>query len=227
MEESMQRCFILAFILFFLTGSGILSAQQARTSSLRQADFPMLEYVNIGAELGLESDMLRGFGARVDDARRSADAAMLVTQAILLSFAEEIAAKQAQSMTALRLLEEAVRIAEEQQSRSAAAVISAAARRIPESQHIVRRLTDSMALFQDQRGDGSFLGFIRVTNDCDRALDIYVDGAHKGFLFSGDVVTYSTGNGTTAVRATDAFGNTAAELFNLQPDQTVTWTITP
>ncbi len=219
--------FVPAAIFIMLVLPLLASAQEERVSTLQKPDFPMLEYVNISQELGLESDMLRGFGARVDDARRSADPAALATQALVLSFAEEVAAKRAGSMTALRILEEAVRIAEEQQSRTAAAVITAAARRIPGSEVVVARMTDSIALFSEKRGDGNFIGYIRVTNDCDRALDIYVDGGYKGFLFSGEGVTYSTGNGTTVVRATDAFGNSASEIFNLQPEQTMTWTITP
>ncbi|MCZ7556359.1 MAG: hypothetical protein M5R41_08160 [Bacteroidia bacterium] len=223
----MSRRYYSVILCFFFLLTIDAVAQEQRTSTLQKPVFPMLEYVNISAELGLESDMLRGFGARVDDARRSADPAALATQALVLSFAEEIAAKTATTVTALGILEEAVRIAEEQQSRTAASVISAAARRIPGSQGIMTRMTDSMALFMDMRGDGNFIGYIRVTNDCDRALDIYVDGAYKGFLFSGENMTYSTGNGTTTVRATDAFGNSASEIFNLQPDQTMTWTITP
>jgi hypothetical protein len=219
--------FISALFLSLLLFSHYASAQDERMSTLQKPVFPMLEYVNISAELGLESDMLRGFGARVDDARRSADPAALATQALVLSFAEEIAAKTGTTVTALGILEEAVRIAEEQQSRTAASVISAAARRIPGSQGVMARMADSMALFMDMRGDGNFIGYIRVTNECDRALDIYVDGTYKGFLFSGENMTYSTGNGTTTVRATDAFGNSASEIFNLQPEQTMTWTITP
>ncbi len=219
--------FLHGFLFLTFMLAQYSAAQNERVSTLQKPEFPMLEYVNISGELGLESDMLRGFGARVDDARRSADATALATQALVLSFAEEVAAKRAATITALRILEEAIHIAEEQQSRTAAAVITAAARRIPGSEIAMQRMADSMALFSEKRGEGSFVGYIRVTNDADRALDIYVDGAYKGFLFSGEAMTYSTGNGTTTVRGTDAFGNTASEIFNLQPEQTVTWTITP
>jgi len=220
----------LVRILLIVLATGlpfVAQAQADRSSSLQQPLFPKLEYVNIGAELGLRNDMLRGFGARVDDARRSADASMLASQAILLSFAEELCSKKASTVTAMHVLEEAVRITEEQRNFEAANVILAAARRIHGSTALIERLNDSMALFSAQRGDGSFLGFIRVVNDSERALDIYVDGSYKGFLFDGEEHVYSTGNGTTVVRATDAFGNTAAEVFNLQPEQTIGWTIAP
>jgi len=226
-SEAVMNVRVPLSLLLLLLATSVLSAQDGRTSTLQKPSFPMLEYVNVGAELGLQNDMLRGFGARVDDMRRSADASGLAAQAVLLSFAEEISASKAASITSLLILEEAVRIAEEQQNRDAANVIGAAARRIPGTQAIVQRLSDSMALFAEKRGDGNFLGFVRVANECDRALDIYVDGAYKGFLFAGEAQTYSTGNGTTLVRATDAFGNNASELFNLQPEQTVTWTIKP
>jgi hypothetical protein len=203
-------------------------AQDGRTvSTLGEPEFPMLEYVNLNAELKLESTMLRGFGMRVDDARRSADPEAVAALAVMLSYAEELSGNRASSVTALRLLEEAVRIAEEQQNANAAAAIELAAQKIPDAEPVTRRLQDSLAMFSSIRGDGDFIGYVRVNNECDRVLDIYIDGQYMGFLFGGESSVYSTGNGTTQVRVMDAFGNTATEMLSLQPEQTVSWTLRP
>jgi len=200
---------------------------QKKKSALGKPQFPKLEYVNLNAELGLTSDMLRGFGSRVDDAYRSADASQLAAHAVLLSFAEEIAGKKAKTVTALRVLEAAARIAEEQRSADALRVITSASARIPGAEKTAAKLKEALALFADMRGDGTFIGFVRVVNKCDRVLDVYIDGKYAGFLYGGDESTYSTGNGTTVGRVTDAFGNTISETITVRQDETFVWTITP
>jgi hypothetical protein len=203
------------------------SAAQDKSSSLGKPIFPMLEYVNLDAELGFESGILRGFGARVDDARRDADGAAVAAQAVLLGYAEKVAGKSARAVTAVKVLAEAARIAAEQQNRPAAAAVETAAAFIPGSDAVVQRLKTAMELFAENRGEGTELGFVRIANECDRLLDIYIDGKYVGFQYGGDAVVYSIGNGTTHARVTDAFGNTVSEVLYVQPDQTMTWTIKP
>ncbi|PLX25412.1 MAG: hypothetical protein C0600_12130 [Ignavibacteria bacterium] len=98
---------------------------------------------------------------------------------------------------------------------------------IPTSEALVQRLKDAQMLFADQRGEGEFLGFVRIENKCDRVLDIYIDGNFMGFQYDGEDFVYSTGNGTTHARVTDAFGNTVSEVLYVKPDETVTWSINP
>jgi hypothetical protein len=204
-----------------------LAQAQQKSSALGKPRFPKLEYVNVSTELGLATGMLRGFGARVDDAARTADASQLAAQAVLLSFAEETTGKKAASVTALRVLEEAARIAEEQHNADAARIVAAAAQRIPGSEKVASTLKEGMELVASMRGDGAFTGFVRVINKCDRVLDVYIDGKYMGFLYGGDESTYSTGNGTTMGRVTDAFGNTISETVTVRQDETFVWTITP
>ena len=217
--------FSLLLLMVVLLASG--QAQERKTATLGEPIFPKLEYVNLNVEFGFETDVLRGFGARVDDARRDADGAAVAAQAVLLAFAEKLAGREAVTVTSPKLLAEAARIAEEQQNRDAMAAVEAAAAHVPGSASIVARLREAAALFADSRGEGEFLGFVRIENECDRLLDIYVDGKYAGFQYGGDAVVYSTGNGTTHVRVADAFGNTVREVLFVQPGQTVTWTIKP
>lgn len=221
----------LAVLALLLAATAPLVAQEQhplqKTSTLGKPIFPKLEYVNLNAELGFTSEMLRGFGARVDDARRSADADALAAQAVLLAFAEELAGRQAATVTSVMLLGEAVRIAEEQQNREAARAIAAAATRIPGSEPVVARMNAALALFAQNRGDGSFIGHVRFENKCDRILDAYVDGKYVGFLYDGEQASFSTGNGTTVARVVDAFGNTVSTVIYVKPDETFTWTIEP
>lgn len=218
---------VVVFVLAALVSVTFPLRAQEKSSTLGKPVFPMLEYVNLNQELGLQSELLRGFGARVDDARRGADAEAVAGMAVLLAFAEETAARTAPTITAVRLLEEAVRIAEEQQNRNAAKTIVAASRRIPGGDLIARRMSDSMSLFAEKRGEGGFVAYIKVVNNSDRVLDVYVDGVYVGYIFGGDTHVYSTGNGTTSARVTDAFGNTVSEVFSVQPQDTFAWTITP
>jgi hypothetical protein len=125
------------------------------------------------------------------------------------------------------LLEEAGRIAEEQQSSEAADAVALAARMMPSTESLVKRMSDSAALSASQRGEGEFLGFVRIANGCDRVLALYIDGKFMGFQYDGDENVYSTGNGTTHARVTDAFGNTVSEILFVKRDETVTWTIKP
>lgn len=219
-----MRPMTIALVLLLCAAPGWA---QEKSSSLGKPVFPMLEYVNLNQELGLQSELLRGFGARVDDARRGADAEAVAGLAVLLAFAEETAAKTGTTITAVRLLDEAVRIAEEQQNRNAAKTIVAASRRIPGGDAVARRMSDSMALFAEKRGEGGFVAYVKIVNNCDRVLDVYVDGVYVGYIFGGDTHVYSTGNGTTQTRVTDAFGNTVSEVFSLQPQDTFAWTIAP
>lgn len=203
------------------------TAAQDKSSSLGKPIFPLLEYVNLNAELGFESEILRGYGARVDDARRDADGAAVAAQAVLLGYAEKVAGKSARTVTAVRMLAEAARIAEEQQNRQAATAVETAAAFIPGSDAVVQRLKTAMELFAEKRGEGTERGFVRIANECDRLLDIYIDGKYVGFQYGGDAIVYTIGNGTTHARVTDAFGNTVSEVLYVQPDQTMTWTIKP
>ncbi len=218
----------IVFMTVLLSCAAIqLQAQGDKVSTLGKPVFPKLEYINLNVELGFKTDVMRGFGARVDDARRDADAAAVAGLAVQLHFAESLAHRRAESVTALRLLEEAGRIAEEQQSREAIAAVALAAGMIPTSEALVQRLKDAQMLFADQRGEGEFLGFVRIENKCDRVLDIYIDGNFMGFQYDGEDFVYSTGNGTTHARVTDAFGNTVSEVLYVKPDETVTWSINP
>ncbi len=224
-----MRAWLSALAVLLLTAP--LAAQEqhalAKTSTLGTPTFPKLEYVNLNTELGFTGDILRGFGARVDDARRSADADALAAQAVLLAFAEELAGRRAATVTSVAVLDEAVRIAEEQQNRDAARAIAAAATRIPGSEKVVERLNASLSMFAMNRGDGSFIGHVRFENKCDRILDAYVDGKYVGFLYDGESAQFSTGNGTTVARVVDAFGNTVSTVIYVKPDETFTWTIAP
>jgi hypothetical protein len=218
--------FICLLLLLLTVTAGAQNASKKK-SSLGEPIFPSLEYVNLNAELELQSEMLRGFGSRVDDARRDADAEALAAQAVLLAFAEEIAAKKASSVTAKLILEEALRIATEQQNRDAARVIVSAANKIPGGEEISASMKDSMSMFASMRGEGNFVAYIKILNDVDRALDVYVDGKYVGSLYGGESGVYSTGNGSTQTRVMDAFGNTVNELFFLQQESTIEWEITP
>ena len=220
-----KRNVFLFLFCMLLTGS-VLRAQET-VSTLGEPVFPKLEYVNLNTEFGFKTDVMRGFGARVDDARRDADASAVAGLAVQLHFAEKLADKKAATVNALQLLREAARIAEEQASVDAVDAVLLAATLIPESAQLVQRLRDSVDLFAAQRGDGDFLGFVRVTNACDRVLDVYVDGKYAGFQYDGEEQVYSTGNGTTHVRVVDAFGNTVSEVLFVKPDETVAWTIKP
>lgn len=222
----MKYVVLFSLVIITLAAAGNVSAQE-KSSTLGKPIFPKLEYVNLNAEFGFDAEILRGFGSRVDDARRDADGAAVAAQAVLLSFAEKLAGKQAATVTATQLLAEAARIAEEQQNRGAVTAVESASSFIPGTDAIVQRLHDTAALFAENRGEGEFLGFVRIANDCDRLLDIYIDGKYVGFQYGGDAVVYSTGNGTTHARVTDAFGNTVGEVLYVQPDQTMTWTINP
>ncbi|MDT8325668.1 MAG: hypothetical protein RRA94_16255, partial [Bacteroidota bacterium] len=172
----------LLLTMVLLLACATLTAQE-KTSTLGSPVFPKLEYVNLNIELGFQTDVMRGFGARVDDARRDADAAAVAGLAVQLHFAERLAGKSAMTVNALQLLAEAARIAEEQQSIDAVDAVKLAAGMIPESAALVQRLEDSVQLFADQRGEGNFLGFVRIDNACDRVLDIYVDGQYAGFQY--------------------------------------------
>jgi hypothetical protein len=224
----MKRVVLFSLLVVMLSGYGSANAQnEKRTSTLGKPIFPKLEYVNLNAEFGFETEILRGFGARVDAARRDADGAAVAAQAVLLAFAEKLAGKNASTVTSVQLLREAARIAEEQQNRGAVNAVAGAAAYIPGSESIVEHLREASALFTESRGEGEFLGFVRIENDCDRLLDIYIDGKFAGFQYGGDAVVYSTGNGTTHARVTDAFGNTVSEMLFVKADETVTWTIKP
>ncbi len=222
----MRRVMAIGSMLLILVLAHTAGAQE-KTSTLGKPTFPRCEYVDLNAELGLQSDMLRGFGARLDDARRSADPEAVAAQAVLLAFAEEVAGRKATTVTAVQVLAEAVRIAEEQMNRQAARIISAAAIRVPGGNEVAQRMNDSMALFTERRGEGNFVAYVKITNSCDRMLDVYVDGKYAGFIYGGDSYVYSTGNGTTKARVTDAFGNTVSEVFSLEAQDTYAWTIAP
>ena len=213
-------------LIFLVLLAGSLRAQQSTTSQLGAPVFPKLEYVNLNEEFSFATDVMRGFGARVDDARRDADAAAVAGLAVQLQFAERLAGRKAETVTALQLLSEAARIAEEQQSLPAVEAVALAAEQIPLSTGIVQRLRDSAQMFA-QRGEGEFIGFVRIINACDRVLDIYIDGKYMGFLYDGEENVFSTGNGTTHGRVTDAFGNTVSEVLYVKQDETVTWKIEP
>lgn len=223
----MKRIFLLLALFVIVLVTGVQAQTEQKSATLGKPIFPQLEYININAEFGFDTDILRGFGARVDDARRDADGAAVAAQAVLLAFAERLSGRKAVTVTSAQLLAEAARIAEEQQNRDAMSAIEAAAEHVPGGESIVARLREAAELFAESRGEGEFLGFVRIENECDRLLDIYVDGKYAGFQYGGDAVVYSTGNGTTHVRVSDAFGNTVAEVLFVQPDQTVTWTVKP
>lgn len=220
---------IALFVILLALSAAVVHAQEdgSKKSSLGKPIFPRLEYVNLNEELGLPSELLRGFGARVDDARRDADAEAVAAQAVLLGFAEEIAGKKAATVTSTQMLAEALRIAVEQQNRDAAKTIAAASRRIHGGEEIAAQMTDSMAMFAHMRGEGNFVAYVKITNSVDRALDVYVDGKYVGSLYGGESSVYSTGNGTTQARVTDAFGNTVSEVIFLQKEDTFEWEITP
>ncbi|PLX30944.1 MAG: hypothetical protein C0600_07030, partial [Ignavibacteria bacterium] len=66
----------IVFMTVLLSCAAIqLQAQGDKVSTLGKPVFPKLEYINLNVELGFKTDVMRGFGARVDDARRDADAA--------------------------------------------------------------------------------------------------------------------------------------------------------
>jgi hypothetical protein len=218
---------LILFVVLLIIAAGEVGQAQEKTSKLGAPVFPMLEYVNLNTEMGFRTDVMRGFGSRVDDARRDADAAAVAGLAVQLHFAEKLAGKQAATVNALQLLTEAARIAEEQQSVEAVDAVKLAAGMIPTSAALVQRLQDSVDLFAARRGEGEFLGFVRIENACDRVLDIYIDGSYAGFQYDGESHVYSTGNGTTHVRVTDAFGSTVSEILFVKPDETVAWTIKP
>ena len=211
-----------ALLLVVATGY----AQKA--TSMAKASFPRLAYVDLSAELGLQSDVLAGFGARVDNARRLANADALASEAVMLSFIEETAGKTAQTVTALRILDEAAQIITQKRNEALEKVVVAAAARIPGGDQVVSKLRATLAEFTTAtRGEGTFIGYVKVQNASGRLLDIYIDGKYAGFLYSGEDNTYSTGNGTTQVRVTDAFGNTATEIVEVRQNDTFAWTINP
>ncbi len=102
------------FLVFLVFCGSLWGQEKEKTSKLGAPVFPRLRYVNLSEELKLEHDILSGLGATVDYARRDADAATVAGQAVLLAYAERLAGRKAQSMTSIRLLKEAARIAEEQ-----------------------------------------------------------------------------------------------------------------
>ncbi|MBI5645835.1 MAG: hypothetical protein HY962_02795 [Ignavibacteriae bacterium] len=212
-------------ILVLLTLSAPALAQ--KNSSLVKAAFPRLAYTDVGGEFGLASDPLPGFGVRVDNARRFADAQALAAEAVLLAYVEELAGKRAASVTALAILNEAVRIAEDRQDPVLEKALALAATRIPGGNEPLSRLRQTLAMAPRTRGEGTFIGYVRVVNQAGRLLDVYIDGKYMGFLHDAEEQTFSTGNGTTHVRVTDAFGNTAGEVVDVKQEDTFTWTIKP
>ncbi|MBL0173934.1 MAG: hypothetical protein IPP94_01505 [Ignavibacteria bacterium] len=217
---------LLSILVALLLASASASAQKA--TSMAKASFPRLAYVDLSAELGLQSDVLAGFGARVDNARRLANADALASEAVMLSFIEETAGKTAQTVTALRILDEAAQIIMQKRNEALEKVVVAAAAKIPGGEQVVSKLRATLAEFTTAtRGEGTFIGYVKVQNASGRLLDIYIDGKYAGFLYSGEDNTYSTGNGTTQVRVTDAFGNTATEIVEVRQNDTFAWTINP
>jgi hypothetical protein len=216
---------LLAFLVAMFLACATGSAQKA--TSMAKSSFPRLAYVDLSAELGLQSDVLAGFGVRVDNARRLANADALAAEAVLLSFIEETAGKSAQTVTALRVLDEAAQLVSQTRNAAWEKVVIAAAGKIPGGEQVVARLRASFAELTTTRGEGTFIGYVKVLNSSGRLLDIYIDGKYAGFLYSGEDNTYSTGNGTTQVRVTDAFGNTATEIVEVRQNDTFAWTINP
>ncbi len=215
----------LSLLLLFSAHAVPLFAQ--RTTSLGKPIFPRLAYTDVGAELGLAQDMLAGFGARVDYARRFANTDALAAEAVLLSFAEEVAGKTAPSVTSLMLLKEAGRIAEENMNPTAERAIAAASLRVNGGEQVLDRLREGLAMVSQRRGEGNFVGYVRVVNKTGRLIDVYIDGKYTGFLSDEEEHVYSTGHGTTQVRVMDAFGNTANEIMELKQEDTFTWTVKP
>ena len=220
----MKQRFFLPVLLVGLIAS---SASAQKSSMLSKATFPRLAFTDIGAEFGLALDPLPGFGVRVDNARRFANAHALAGEAVLLSYVEEVAGKKATTVTALQVLEEAVRIAEDQHDPALEKAITLAAMKIPGASASADRLRQALALMPTMRGEGTFTGYVRVVNQAGRMLDVYIDGKYSGFLHDAEEQTFSTGNGTTHVRVTDAFGNTAGEIVDVKNNDTFTWSIKP
>jgi hypothetical protein len=148
---------------------------------------------------------------------------------VLLSFFESARGTAAKSITALRILEEAATIAAQSNNPELQRILAAAAARIPDGQPVLDKMRSTIAAMGATltRGEGTFIGYVKVVNGSGRLLDIYVDGKDSGFLYSGEEGTYSTGIGTTQVRVTDAFGNTATEVVEVRQNETFAWTINP
>ena len=220
----MKRALHLLLVLFICTAATVMAQKSA---TLGKAVFPRLAYTDVGGEFGFALDPLPGFGSRVDNARRFANAQALAAEAVLLAYVEEVAGKKASIITSLQIFEEAVRIAEDQQDPSLAQALAIAAAKIPGGEPVVDHFRQTLTLAQNTRGEGSFLGYVRVVNQAGRLLDVYIDGKYSGFLHDAEEQTFSTGNGTTHVRVMDAFGNTAGEIVDVKQDDTFTWTIKP
>ncbi|MDH7516226.1 MAG: hypothetical protein QHI48_10180 [Bacteroidota bacterium] len=218
-----SACITLSVLLVIL----VAEAGAQRTTSLSRPRFPRLALTDLSAELGLPRDMLPGFGMRVDIARRLADADALAAEAVLLAFAEEVAGKTAATITSLAILEEAARIAGESREPSSIRAVEVAAARVNGGERAVTLLRETMAMVPERRGEGNFVGYVRVINRTGRLLDVYIDGKYSGFLSDEEERLFSTGHGTTVVRVMDAFGNTAEEIVEVRQEDTLTWTVNP
>ncbi len=217
----------ILFVVLLVFSSSLWGQQKEKASKLGTPVFPKLRYVNLSEELKLEHDILSGLGATVDYARRDADAATVAGQAVLLAYVEQLAGTKATSMTSIRLLKEAARIAEEQQNQEALRAIELAAERIEGAATVVAGLREKLDLLAHTRGAGEFIAYVKIENKTGRTLDIYIDGNYMGYLYAGETSVYSSHNGTTNARVFDIMGNTVKEVFFLQPEQTFTWVITP
>ncbi len=226
MKRRLHFCVVL-MLAAAVAGASAFAQAKEKKSRLAKGGLPMLAYVNLDAELGLKSEMLRGFGLRADEARREANVPALAGLAVQLGYAEELAGRQAKSCTAAQLLRAAQRIVEERQSRSDADAVILAAGKFAGGAAVAADMKKSAATFATARGVGNFVAYVKILNKSDRLLDVYVDGKYVGSLYSGDSYTYSTGNGTTGARVNDAFGSSVAETFYLEPEETFTWTIQP
>lgn len=220
-------------LIFFIVMCCIItlshgSAQtKEKKSALGKSTFPKLTYVDLNGELGVQYELLRGFGTQVDEARRVMNAPSLAALAVMLAYAEELTGKKAKTITAIQILKEAARIVEEKQSKTGADAVILAAKKIKDGDAVAKSMREAQKLFAAKRGAGNFIAYVKIVNKTGRVLDIYVDGNYVGFLYDDESNTYSTGNGTTNTRVNDAFGNTTAEVFYLEPEEIFTWTIQP
>jgi hypothetical protein len=182
----------------------------------KKSDAVAASSVDFAKDLGLDFPSLKGFGAKIDEARMAADPVALATDAKELAALEKVSGKTA-GIKSDDLAKEAVELASRRyqatELRAVALILGDTAGAAKLDDVAAKAETAAASAAKDKAAGVKQMGIggsLHVDSRVDRWLSIYVNGVYVGQVRpGGDGIMYVGNNPylTTLLEARDAFGN--------------------
>lgn len=219
----------LGFILSILILASATAWSQEKTTHFAKAPAKKADTARFARNLHLSLDQGRWFLRQVAHARKHANVHALASLAVNLATVERQTLSSSTILGPKQLLDEAAGLLAQRKypNRDEIDLVRSASAFITGAGTVAGDMLALAELGGNQRGEGSVQVAVRILNKADRQLDMYIDGIYVGTLAAGEEKSFTTGDGTTYARATDAFGNTVSETVFIKPDGEFTWKITP